>query len=38
MQRALLEAEGVEFLPDGRVDLTLYQWDGILKDEKKNIL
>lgn len=27
-QIALLEQEGVEFLPDGRVDLTRYQWDG----------
>ena len=25
-QRALLEAEGVGFLPDGRVDLARYQW------------
>lgn len=38
VQRAILEAEGVRFLPDGRVDLTLCQWDGILKDEEKNIL
>ena len=27
-QRALLEAEGVGFLPDGRVDLERYQWRG----------
>ncbi len=26
-QRALLEAEGVGFLPDGRVDLAKYQWN-----------
>ena len=25
-QRMLLEAEGVGFLPDGRVDLANYQW------------
>jgi len=25
-QRTLLEAEGVGFLPDGRVDLVRYQW------------
>lgn len=28
MQRVLLEAEGVTFLPDGRVDLTVCQWHG----------
>ena len=27
-QRALLEAEGVPFTPDGHVDLARYQWDG----------
>lgn len=27
-QRALLEADGVKFLPDGRVDLACCQWDG----------
>lgn len=26
-QRALLEAEGVEFLPDGRVDMARFRWD-----------
>ena len=26
-QRALLEAEGVGFLPDGRVDLARYRWE-----------
>ena len=29
-QRALLEAEGVLFTPDGRVDLAQCQWDGVL--------
>ena len=28
VQRALLEADGVQFLPDGRVDLAVCQWDG----------
>ena len=28
LRRALLEAEGVPFLPDGRVDLKACQWDG----------
>ena len=27
-QRALLEAEGVPFTPDGRVDLSRCRWDG----------
>lgn len=27
-QRALLEAEGVAFLPDGRVDMARHQWTG----------
>lgn len=27
-QRWLLEAEGVEFTADGRVDLSRYAWDG----------
>lgn len=27
-QRQLLEAEGVEFTPDGRVDLVRFGWDG----------
>ena len=26
MQRALLEAEGVTFLPDGRVDMEKHRW------------
>ena len=25
-QRKLLEAEGIEFLPDGSIDLTVYGW------------
>lgn len=32
-QRALLEAEGVGFLADGRVDLLVYGWDGLSPDE-----
>lgn len=28
MRRAILEAEGVEFLPDGRVDMNLCAWIG----------
>jgi len=28
IQRALLESEGVPFLPDGRVDLKRCLWDG----------
>ena len=28
-QRALLEAEGVVFLPDGRVDMAACCWEGI---------
>ena len=27
-QRALLEAEGIVFSPEGRVDLRIYQWEG----------
>ena len=27
-KRALLEAEGVAFLPDGRVDMARHQWTG----------
>lgn len=29
MRRALLEAEGVIFLPDGRVDMKACRWNGI---------
>lgn len=28
LRRALLEEEGVPFLPDGRVDMALCQWNG----------
>lgn len=28
VQRAMLESEGVTFLPDGRVDLTRHMWFG----------
>lgn len=28
VQRALLEDEGVQFDPDGRIDLSLYGWSG----------
>lgn len=28
VQRRLLEQEGIPFLPDGRVDLSLCLWDG----------
>ena len=28
VQRAMLEAEGVPFTPDGRVDLARCRWDG----------
>ena len=31
-QRICLEAEGVEFLPDGNVDLSRFLWDGELPD------
>jgi len=34
VQRGMLEAEGIPFLPDGRVDLTLCRWDGTCPDEK----
>lgn len=27
-QRALLQADGVRFLPDGRVDMERFAWDG----------
>ena len=29
VQRALLEADGVPFLPDGRVDLSACLWEGL---------
>lgn len=28
MRRSILEAEGVDFLPDGRVDMDACHWDG----------
>ena len=28
VQRAMLEGEGVTFLPDGRVDMAKHRWDG----------
>jgi hypothetical protein len=28
VQRELLEAEGVVFDEDGRIDLAVYQWEG----------
>jgi methylated-DNA-protein-cysteine methyltransferase-like protein len=28
MRRAILETEGVKFLPDGRVDMKLCRWLG----------
>ena len=29
MQRALLEADGIGFLTDGRVDMEKYRWEGL---------
>ena len=34
-QRILLAAEGVEFLPDGRVDLSRFLWDGEAAPEEE---
>ena len=31
VQRALLEAEGVKFLPDGRVDMGEHNWLGVCR-------
>ena len=28
IQRQMLEAEGIKFLPDGRADLRAHLWDG----------
>jgi len=28
VQREMLEAEGIEFLPDGRVDMRRYMWEA----------
>lgn len=32
VQRALLEADGVKFLPDGRVNLELCGWNGVSEE------
>ena len=32
VQRALLEADGVGFTADGRVDMAQYQWEGLYDD------
>ena len=32
MQRILLEADGIGFLPDGRVDMANYRWEGLYDD------
>lgn len=32
MQRALLEADGIGFLPDGRVDMAKHRWEGLPGD------
>lgn len=32
MQRALLEADGITFLPDGRVDMAKHRWEGLPGD------
>lgn len=31
IQRQMLEAEGITFLPDGRADLKQHLWDGAIK-------
>ena len=31
-QRAMLEADGITFTPDGRVDMQKYQWEGLSHD------
>ena len=28
MRKTLLEAEGIELAPDGRIDMEFYRWDG----------
>jgi methylated-DNA-protein-cysteine methyltransferase-like protein len=38
IQRALLEAEGVAFDDQGRVDLTLFGWDGLDPAELRQLL
>ena len=37
-QRELLEAEGVEFGADGRVDLTRFGWEGLTPWEVQGVL
>ena len=32
VQRAMLEADGIEFTSDGRVDMQKYQWEGLSDD------
>lgn len=32
VQRAMLEADGITFTPDGRVDMQKYQWEGLSHD------
>ena len=34
IQRMLLEAEGIPFLPDGRVDLSRCRWDGAMSSSR----
>ncbi len=38
LQRALLQAEGIQFEPDGYVDMQVYQWEGPTFAELDNIL
>ena len=33
IRRAILEEEGVPFLPDGRVDLKACRWEGLAEDQ-----
>ena len=35
IQRQLLEQEGIAFLPDGRVDMCKYLWNGMTKNKGK---
>lgn len=35
MQRLLLNEEGIEFLPDGRVDMKKYAWSGFTEQEQE---
>ncbi|MBD2074495.1 MGMT family protein [Phormidium sp. FACHB-592] len=30
LQRSLLEAEGIEFSPEGRINLRMYRWQGLV--------